>query len=98
MRTEYEPTYKVTRTPIVLSTDTMALVTVFECDVPFEDFWTTEYWDPIKTNEAAAVQLVAQLALKGSCSPALLKAIRRELLAELKRGDAEYGTHHADSE
>lgn len=76
------------RTPIVLSSHTVALVTLFHLPHDnLEDLWVTEYLDHIKEIDFAAAQLIAQITEGGHCTPAFMIALKREVTKWLQAED-----------
>lgn len=87
-----EPILK--RTPILLGSHTVALITLFHLpNDRLEDLWTIEYIDTFKEVDHAASQFIDQL--EDHWSPAFLMALRKKITATLAKHDAEYGTKFA---
>lgn len=85
------------RTPIVLGSHTVAVISLFHLpNDRIEDLWTYDYWDVIKEVKHAAGQFIA--ALEDHWSPAFLMALRRTITETLAEHDKKYGTQFASEQ
>ena len=82
----------VQRQPIIISNDTIALITLFTNHSYLQDCWTYDYLHNIDHDQAtfAAMQFVDQL--EDQWTPAFMMALRKQITLKLEEHDKEFGT------
>lgn len=88
----------MTRTPIVLGEQTIAVLTLFRRTDYIDDLWAID-WIMAETrdrHQKSAQQFID--ALEGSWSPAFLMSLREKITNKLAEHDQKYGTRFADTD
>ena len=85
---------KVERYPIMITYNTIALLTLYHHNTnTFQDLWAMDYDDPMLISKNAAKQFVERL--EDHWNAIFLMDLRDEINATLKKNDDEYGTKFA---